>query len=207
VRLTAAAKDTAADAEGQELDEFEESVAQALFDLESTNTELKSELLDLFINSAKEVYVRVTGGEVGAASSLAPKIGPLGLSPKKINEDIAKETARNWKGLRVTVKLTVQNRQAKVAVVPSAAALVIKALKEPERDRKKVKNIKHNGNISLDDVIEIAKIMASRSMAKELAGTVKEILGTCMSVGCTVDSKDPKDLQSEIDDGEEEIPE
>jgi len=31
-----------------------------------------------------EVYVRATGGEVGAASSLAPKIGPLGLSPKKI---------------------------------------------------------------------------------------------------------------------------
>jgi large subunit ribosomal protein L12e len=113
-----------------------------------------------------EVYVRVTGGEVGAASSLAPKIGPLGLSPKKIGEDIAKETARDWKGLRVTVKLTVQNRQAKVEVVPSAAALVIKSLKEPERDRKKVKNIKHNGNISLDDVTEIAKIMAPRSMAK-----------------------------------------
>jgi hypothetical protein len=33
-----------------------------------------------------EVYVRATGGEVGAASSLAPKIGPLGLSPKKIGE-------------------------------------------------------------------------------------------------------------------------
>ena len=31
-----------------------------------------------------EVYVRATGGEVGAASSLAPKIGPLGLSPKKV---------------------------------------------------------------------------------------------------------------------------
>ncbi|KAI4374267.1 hypothetical protein MLD38_012279 [Melastoma candidum] len=88
-----------------------------------------------------DVYVRVTGGEVGAASSLAPKIGPLGLSPKKIGEDIAKETAKDWKGLRVTVKLTVQNRQAKVSVVPSAAALVIKALKEPERDRKKTKNI------------------------------------------------------------------
>lgn len=48
---------------------------------------------------------------MGAASSLAPKIGPLGLSPKKVGEDIAKETARDWKGLRVTVKLTVQNRQ------------------------------------------------------------------------------------------------
>ena len=32
-----------------------------------------------------EVYVRATGGEVGAASSLAPKIGPLGLSPKKVS--------------------------------------------------------------------------------------------------------------------------
>jgi ribosomal protein L11 len=88
-----------------------------------------------------EVFVRVTGGEVGAASSLAPKIGPLGLSPKKIGEDIAKETAKDWRGLRVTVKLTVQNRQAKCSVVPSAAALVIKALKEPVRDRKKVRGI------------------------------------------------------------------
>ncbi|KAJ0863001.1 putative ribosomal protein L11/L12 [Helianthus annuus] len=85
--------------------------------------------------------------------------------------------------------------KAKVSVVPSAAALVIKALKEPERDRKKVKNNKHSGNISLDDVIEIAKIMRARSMAKELQGTVKEILGTCVSVGYTVDGKDPKDLQ------------
>ena len=153
-----------------------------------------------------DVYVRVTGGEVGAASSLAPKIGPLGLSPKKIGEDIAKETAKDWKGLRVTVKLTVQNRQAKVSVVPSAAALVIKALKEPERDRKKTKNIKHNGNISLDDVVEIAKVMKPRSMAKDLSGTVKEILGTCVSVGCTVDGKDPKDLQQEITDGDVEVP-
>ena len=153
-----------------------------------------------------EVYVRATGGEVGAASSLAPKIGPLGLSPKKIGEDIAKETAKDWKGLRVTVKLTVQNRQAKVSVVPSAAALVIRALKEPERDRKKVKNVKHNGNISLEDVIEIARIMRPRSIAKELKGTIKEMLGTCVSVGCTVDGKDPKDLQEEIEDGEVEVP-
>merc|ERR1712096_490071 len=117
-------------------------------------------------------------------SSLAPKVGPLGLSPKKIGDDIAKAT-QDWKGLKVTVQLKIQNRQATCSVVPSAAALIIKALKEPERDRKKTKNIKHSGNISLDDVIEIAKVMRPRSMAKALAGTVKEILGTCVSVGCT----------------------
>merc|ERR1711976_145774 len=141
-------------------------------------------------NSILEVFVRATGGEVGAASSLAPKIGPLGLSPKKIGEDIAKETAKEWKGLRVTVKLTVQNRIAKVSVIPSAASLVVKAFKEPVRDRKKEKNIVHSGNLTLEDVIEIARIMRDRSCAKELKGTVKEILGTCKSVGCTVDHED-----------------
>ena len=153
-----------------------------------------------------EVFLRATGGEVGAASSLAPKIGPLGLSPKKVGEDIAKETKKDWNGLRVTVKLTVQNRQAKVSVVPSASALVIKALKEPPRDRKKVKHIKHSGNISLDDCIEIARIMRPRSRAKELMGTVKEILGTAKSTGCTVEGEDPQDVQQSIEDGDIEIP-
>ena len=73
--------------------------------------------------------------------------------------------------------MTIQNRQAKVDVVPSAAALIIKALKEPPRDRKKVKNIKHNGNITMDDILNSARIMRPRSMSKNLAGVVKEIQG------------------------------
>ncbi len=60
-------------------------------------------------------------------------------SPKKVGEDIAKGT-EEWKGLKITVKLTVQNRKATVGVVPSASCLVIRALKEPHRDRKKEKN-------------------------------------------------------------------
>ncbi|KAK7288542.1 hypothetical protein RIF29_02003 [Crotalaria pallida] len=66
--------------------------------------------LRLNSTSSRRRYARVTGGKVGATSSLAPKIGLLDLSSKKIGEDIVKETAKDWKGLRVTVKLTVQNR-------------------------------------------------------------------------------------------------
>ena len=40
---------------GAEPDEFEESVAQALFDLEATNGELQAELKDLFITGAREI--------------------------------------------------------------------------------------------------------------------------------------------------------
>nr|ALS04619.1 60S ribosomal protein L12 [Pseudodiaptomus poplesia]ALS04971.1 60S ribosomal protein L12 [Pseudodiaptomus poplesia] len=156
-------------------------------------------------NEVKYVYLRAVGGEVGATSSLAPKVGPLGLSPKKIGDDIAKATG-DWKGLKVTVELKIQNRQAAVSVVPSAAALIIRALKEPPRDRKKVKNIKHSGNVSLDDILGAARILRPRSMAREFSGVVKEVLGTAQSVGCTVDGMAPHDVIDGINDGSIEVP-
>ncbi|PSN39892.1 60S ribosomal protein L12 [Blattella germanica] len=157
-------------------------------------------------NEVKVVYLRCVGGEVGATSSLAPKIGPLGLSPKKVGDDIAKATS-DWKGLKITVKLTIQNRQAAISVCPSAASLIIKALKEPPRDRKKQKNIKHSGNLSFDDILNIAKTMRDRSMSRKMEGTVKEILGTCQSVGCTIEGKHPHDVIDQINNGELEVPE
>ncbi|XP_065368008.1 large ribosomal subunit protein uL11 [Calliphora vicina] len=156
-------------------------------------------------SEVKLVYLRCVGGEVGATSSLAPKIGPLGLSPKKVGDDIAKATS-DWKGLKITVCLTIQNRQATISVVPSAASLIIKALKEPPRDRKKQKNIKHSGNIAFDDVLSVARTMRPRSMARTLSGTCKEILGTAQSVGCTVDGRPPHDIIDEINDGSFEVP-
>jgi hypothetical protein len=100
------------------------------------------------------------------------------------------------------VRLTIQNRQAAVSVVPSASSLIIKALKEPPRDRKKEKNIKHSKSIPLDDIIEIARTMRFKSLAKELKGTVKEMLGTAYSVGCQVDGRSPKDISDDIESGE-----
>ena len=157
-------------------------------------------------NEVKIVYVRVTGGEVPGASSLAPKVGPLGMSPKKVGDDIVKATGGDWKGLRVTCKLLVQNRQAKVEVVPSAAALIIKALKEPPRDRKKVKNISHSGTVPLEEIYKIARIMRVRSLSKKFEGTVLEMLGTAQSVGCTVEGEDPHDLIEQIHEGELTVP-
>lgn len=153
----------------------------------------------------KLVYLRCVGGEVGATSSLAPKIGPLGLSPKKVGDDIAKATGE-WKGLKITVCLTIQNRQATISVVPSAASLIVRALKEPPRDRKKVKNIKHSGNITFDDIVAIARTMRPRSMARELSGTCKEVLGTARSVGCTIDGRAPNDIIDDINSGAIEVP-
>lgn len=100
------------------------------------------------------------------------------------------------------MKLTIQNRQAAVSVVPTASSLVIRALKEPPRDRKKEKNIKHNKSVALDEIIEIARTMRYKSFSKSLTGTVKEVLGTANSVGCQVDGKSPRAISDAIEAGE-----
>jgi large subunit ribosomal protein L12e len=51
---------------------------------------------------------------------------------------------------------TDHSEQAQIEVLPSASALIIKALKEPPRDRKKQKNIKHSGNITFDETVNTA---------------------------------------------------
>ena len=147
--------------------------------------------------------MKVVGGEVTSAAALAPKCGPIGLPPKKVGEDIQKATAK-WKGVKIEIEIMVQNRQCTVSVRPSAAPLLIEALKEPGRDRKKTKNVLHNGDVKFDDIIRIAKTMreAKKSNAIHLEGTCKEILGTAISLGCTVDGKSPKDVTKAINDGE-----
>jgi large subunit ribosomal protein L12e len=145
-------------------------------------------------NTITIIFIRTVGGEIGAVSSLAPKIGPLGLSPKKIGEQLSNAT-KDWEGLRVTCKLKVQNRQAEVEVVPSAAVFLIKGLKEPKRDRKKIKNVKHDGNLSFTYIIEIAKFLKNRSLSIDLKGCIKEILGTALSIGCFIDKVMAKNLE------------
>merc|ERR1712060_719068 len=102
---------------------------------------------------------------------------------------------------------TIQNRAAKVSIEPNASSLLIKELKEPVRDRKKTKNIKHSGNISKDRFLHVVRTMRPKSQAKELKGTAKEILGTAFSMGCSIDGCNPRELQTMIDNDEWELPE
>jgi len=90
------------------------------------------------------------------------------------------------------VELKCQNRAATITVQPSSSALLIKELGNYERDRKKVKNVNHKGNLTFEQIKKIAKVIEEKSMAKSFAGTVKQILGTCKSLGCTVDKQNPK---------------
>ncbi|KAF3827331.1 hypothetical protein GH733_002817, partial [Mirounga leonina] len=147
----------------------------------------------------KVTCLRCTRGEVRATSALAPKISLLGLSPKKVGDDIAKVTS-DWKGLKIT------NRQAQIERVPSTSALIIKALKEPPRDSKKQKNIEHSGSITFDEIVNFGRQMRHQSLAKELSGTIKEITGTAQSVDCHADGHHAHDIIDDINSGAMECP-
>lgn len=55
-------------------------------------------------------------------------------------------------------------------------------------------------------IIDIAKIMKAKSMSRALKGTVKEILGTAGSIGCTVEGQSPYEVIRKIDEGEINVP-
>lgn len=152
----------------------------------------------------KYVYLRCVGGEVPGAT-LAQKVGPLGIPAKVVGEDIKKATM-DYKSLKINVRLAIKDRKATIEVLPSTATLILKALNEPPRDRKKEKNITHEGSITMVDVIEIARKIKEKSLSNAFEGTVKEVLGTCVSIGCKIEGRSPKDVISEIKSGDLRLP-
>lgn len=142
-------------------------------------------------------------GDKSFPPSLSQKLGACGLNPKKTMEDIGK-AMEPWRGCRVYVEIIAQNRVAQISVKPGTSAQVIKEMGEMRpRDRKKEKLPNRSGNITMDKVVKIAKLMQEegKSQSRSFAGSVKQILGTCLSVGCTIDGRSPKDVTREINDG------
>ena len=60
----------------------------------------------------------------------------------------------------------------------------------------------HDGNLTMEDIVQIAAVMRPRSCARYFAGTCTEILGTCLSIGCTVEGQDPRVITQKIKSGE-----
>jgi large subunit ribosomal protein L11 len=53
-------------------------------------------------------------------------------------------------------------------------------------------------------MVRIAKIKRPELLAPTLKKATKEMLGTCVSLGATVEGKDPREVQKDIDDGKYE---
>jgi len=153
------------------------------------------------------VEVLVTGGRATPGPPLGPAIGPLGINVKKVVDEINKKT-KEFEGLSVPVKIIVkEDKSFEIEVgIPPVSALIKKEL-GIEKGAHKTKHEVVGSNLTLEQVIKIAKMKRKQMLSYTLKSAVKEVLGTCVSMGVTVEGKHPKEVIKEINEGKIQIPE
>ena len=141
------------------------------------------------------------GGE-GTPKTFSQKTGKLGVQVKQIDEELKKQAA-DFKGIRVTAEIHVQNKAFTIKLKPGVTAMIVKAMGNHVRERAKEKLTNRSGNISYEEVIKIAKWAEKegKSKSKTFKGTVKTVLGSCVSVACTVDGRSAKDVTKDVENG------
>ncbi len=149
----------------------------------------------------KTVELLVGGGQATAGPPLGPALGPLGVNVLAIVNKI-NELTKDYSGMKVPVKVIVdpETKAFEVSVgTPTASALIVSELKiEKGSGTPKTQKV---GDLTVEQVIRIAKIKHPELLAKTLKAAAKEILGGCISMGVTVEGKDPREVQKEIDEG------
>ena len=149
----------------------------------------------------KIIPLLVAGGQANAGPPLGPALAPMGLNVMAIVNDINEKT-KEYSGMRVPVKIIVQVESKTFAVevgIPTSSALLAKALGVEKGSG--VPNSEKVGNLTMDQLVKIANTKIDQSYATTIKSAVKELLGTCVSMGITVENKEPKDLFAEINDG------
>jgi large subunit ribosomal protein L11 len=149
----------------------------------------------------KVVELLVSGGQATAGPPLGPALGPLGVNTMAVVTKI-NELTKDYAGMKVPVKVAVdvENKTFEVTVgTPTASALIVSELKIEKGSA--TPNTAKVGNLTMEQVVRIAKVKRPQLLASTLKGATKEMLGTCVSMGVTVEGKDPRDVQKEIDEG------
>jgi large subunit ribosomal protein L11 len=158
---------------------------------------------------ADVIEVLVPGGKASPGPPIGPSLGPLGINIKAVVDDINAKTA-SYNGMQVPVKVIVDDKKnvtLEIGIPPASALILIEAGLEKGSSgeaglEKGSSGERTVGNISVAQAIKIAKMKRQSSLSYELKNTVKEILGTCLSMGVTVDEKPARDVQKAIDAGE-----
>lgn len=153
------------------------------------------------MGAQKSFNFLIEGGRATGGPPIGPALGPLGLNVMGVVNKI-NELTKEFEGMKVPVKVTVDidTKEFKVEVgVPTTLALIAKELKVDKlSSNPKAQKV---GSLSMEQIVKIAQVKFPQSTAKSLRGVVKEVLGTCVSVGVTVEGKDPRDVQKEVDRG------
>lgn len=151
---------------------------------------------------AKEtVEILIDGGKATPGPPLGPAIGPLGINMMQVVEEINKKTS-DFEGMKVPVKIIVDIDTKKFDVevgTPPTTALIMDELKIEKASQDP--GLEKVADLSMEQALKIARMKFDALLSNDYKNAAKEVIGTCVSMGVTVNGKDPKIVQNEIDEG------
>lgn len=149
----------------------------------------------------KQVEALLSGGEATAGPPLGPALGPLGVNVLQIVNKI-NEMTKAYAGMKVPVRVIVDidTKEFEVEIgTPTTSALIVKELAiEKGSGNPKTEKV---GNLTMEQVARIARMKLLGSYAKTPKTAAMEVLGTCVSMGVNVESRDPREIRKEILEG------
>ncbi len=151
---------------------------------------------------AETIEALVEGGKATAGPPLGPALGPLGVNIMQVINTINEKT-KQFDGMKVPVKVIIDPKSKNFEIevgTPPAASLILKEL-GAEKGSGSAGTHKI-GNLTIDQAVKVAKMKQDNLLGKELKQKTKEVIGTCVSLGVTVEGKKPQEIQKAIDDGE-----
>lgn len=147
------------------------------------------------------VETMVEGGKATAAPPLGPALGPTGVNIGQVVSEINKKTA-DMKGMQVPVKVVVDPSNKtftiEIGTPPTTALIKKEAGVEKGAGNPKLEKI---ADLLIEQIIKIAKIKEGNLGGVTLKAKIKEIVGTCVSMGILVEGMSAKDALKAIDAG------
>jgi len=147
------------------------------------------------------IEVLVDGGKATPGPPLGPVLGPMQVNIMEIIKVINEKT-KAFVGMKVPVKITVDPKTKAFDIsvgTPPTSALIIKELKIEKGSGSN--NATKVGDLTMEQVVKIAGMKESAVLGKTLKNRALEVIGTCVSMGVTVNGEDPKQAQYLIKDG------
>lgn len=151
--------------------------------------------------ASETVEILIDGGKATPGPPLGPAIGPLGINMMQVVEQINQKTA-DFDGMKVPVKIIVDSSTKEFQVevgTPPTTALIMDELKIEKGSQDP--GLEKVADLKIEQALKIARMKFDALLSPDYKNAAKEIIGTCVSMGITVEGKDPREVQKEVDEG------
>ena len=143
----------------------------------------------------------VPGGKATASPPLGPALGPLGVNIGQVVSEINKKTAA-FNGIQVPIKVSVDTdtKDFEVEIGTPPASALIKSEAGIEKGSGSAITDKV-ADLKIEQIIKIAKMKEESLLGKTLKEKVKEVIGTCNSMGILVEGKQARQAVGAVAEG------